>query len=86
MKRRKFLETIPPVGLGLFVVPNLTLCSSPTQKKLKGTTRIPLNVIGSSGKISSDKRIAFGWSPYILNPDDVVLLKPKQLPQDTFCV
>ena len=82
MKRRKFLETIPPVGLGLFVVPNLTLCSSPDQGKLKGATRVPLSVIGSSAKISTDKRIAFGWSPYILNADDIVLLKSNKLPQD----
>ncbi|MBD0777798.1 glycoside hydrolase family 88 protein [Maribacter sp. ANRC-HE7] len=82
MKRRKFLETIPPVGLGLFVVPNLTLCSSSNQRGIKGTTRVPLSVIGSSAKISSDKRIAFGWSPYILNPDDVVLLNANPLSQD----
>ncbi|MCK0146489.1 glycoside hydrolase family 88 protein [Arenibacter sp. F26102] len=84
MKRRKFLETIPPVGLGLFVVPNLTLCSSPDQWKLKEATRVPLSVVGSSAKITSDKRIAFGWSPHVLNPDDEVLLKSKQLPRDAY--
>lgn len=66
-------------GIGLYIAPNMALGSPIDNGIAKITSRIPLKVVGNSTTLAKDKRIAFGWTPHILNPDDSVLLKPGHL-------
>ena len=81
MQRRNFLKMLQVGGLGLYIVPNMACSASHGDKKFEGTTKIPLQVLGRSSEISEGKRVAFGWSNFVLNPEDTVLLKPKHVPQ-----
>ena len=84
MQRRNFLKMLQIRGLGLYIMPNIACSAYHSDKKFKGTTKIPLQVLGHSSEISEGKRVAFGWSYYVMNPDDTVLLKPNHVPLSAY--
>ena len=79
MQRRNFIKSIQVAGMGLYMVPNVALGSAFDQAGIKGQQRVPLQVVDTAAAPAKDKRIAFGWSPHILDPDGTVLLKPDHL-------
>ena len=82
MQRRNFIKNIQVAGMGLYMVPNVALGSAFDQAGIKGQQRVPLQVVGTAAAPAKDKRIAFGWSPHILDPDGTVLLKLDHLPRE----
>ncbi len=84
MQRRDFLKTVKLGGLGLYIAPGLAFCSVNDNRDFKGSEMIPLEVLGSSAPVSKEKRFAFGWSHYVMNPEDTVLLKPAKIPDGAY--
>ncbi|WP_276169062.1 glycoside hydrolase family 88 protein [Zobellia alginiliquefaciens] len=76
MQRRIFLEKIPTLGLGVFLLPS-TACDLLSEVRFKGTKTIDVKIISQNPiEIPKGKRAAFGWRTAGIRPNDFIVLKP----------
>ncbi len=82
MKRRKFIEILPSVGLGLSIFPS-TACNLMTTKAFKGTKQVTLKIENQNPiNILEGKSVAFNWTTTGLAPKHSILVKPvEDLPE-----